>query len=115
MCEGLEDGAVTMHDDETIALVARALSHPARVRIVRLLATQANCRGADVFSELPLAQSTISEHLRVLKEAGLVASHAEGTSMVYCLNPDVVLEVATALDDLVRNSPRCATSALEEQ
>lgn len=98
-----------MLDDDSIAVVARALAHPARVRIVRLLATQANCRGADVFSELPLAQSTISEHLRVLKEAGLVSSHAEGTSMVYCLNPDMVRAVAQSLDSLVKNAPVCAT------
>lgn len=104
-----------MLDDEAIAVVARALSHPARVRIVRLLATQANCRGADVFSELPLAQSTVSEHLRVLREAGIVSSHSEGTSMVYCLNPEVVAQTVTALDDLVRNAPTCATKTLEDQ
>ena len=64
--------------DEQMALVAQALAHPARVRILRLLADQTECRGAEVFSELPLAQSTVSEHLRVLKEAGLVTSHPVG-------------------------------------
>ena len=81
-------------DDDRVAAVARALAHPARVRIVRLLAGQTECRGADVFGELPLAQSTISEHLRVLKEAGVVNARAEGTSMVYCLAPGVLDEFA---------------------
>ncbi len=68
-----------------MALVAKALAHPARIRIVRLLAAQTECRGHEVFSELPLAQSTISEHLRVLKESGLVRSKPVGTAMTYCL------------------------------
>lgn len=76
--------------DDRIALIAKALAHPARVRIVRLLAEQTECRGHDVFTELPLAQSTVSEHLRVLKEAGLVSSRPLGTAMVYCLAPDVL-------------------------
>lgn len=100
-----------MLEDDALAKVARALAHPARVQILRLLASQANCRGADVFSELPLAQSTISEHLRVLREAGIVASHAEGTSMVYCLNPEPVLAMSGSLDSLVRNAPTCDAGA----
>lgn len=76
-----------MEDDDRTASVARALAHPARVRIVRLLAAQSECRGADVFGELPLAQSTVSEHLRVLKDAGIVNSRPEGTGTVYCLAP----------------------------
>lgn len=93
--------------DDALARAARALAHPARIRIVRLLAAQTECRGADVFSELPLAQSTISEHLRVLKEAGLVTSHAVGTSMVYCLVPDALEDIALAVEELVRGAPGC--------
>lgn len=87
-------------DDETLALVARALAHPSRVRILRLIAEQPECRGAEIFSELPLAQSTISEHLRMLKEAGLVAAHPTGTSMLYCLVPDVLREFQDAVGEL---------------
>jgi len=76
-----------MDDDSRVATVARALAHPSRVRIVKLLAAQTECRGADVFGELPLAQSTISEHLRVLKDAGIVTSRPDGPGMVYCLAP----------------------------
>jgi ArsR family transcriptional regulator len=73
---------------EELASIAKALAHPARVRIVELLACETECRGQEIFSELPLAQSTISEHLRVLKDAGLVTSHAVGTAMVYCLDAE---------------------------
>jgi ArsR family transcriptional regulator, arsenate/arsenite/antimonite-responsive transcriptional repressor len=89
-----------MADEDRIAAVARALAHPARVRIVKLLARQTECRGADVFGELPLAQSTISEHLRFLKEAGVISSRPEGTRMIYCLTPgafDDFLSVITGI------------------
>ena len=94
-------------DDETLAGVARALAHPARVRIIRLLSTQSECRGADVFSGLPLAQSTISEHLRVLKEAGLVNARPEGTSMVYCVVPAVLDGFATSIRGMAEAAPGC--------
>jgi len=96
-------------DDSTTASVAKALAHPARLHIVRLLAAQTECRGADVFSELPLAQSTISEHLRVLKAAGLVHSRAHGTSMVYCLVPDVLDSFATELLTVARSAAGCGS------
>jgi len=85
-------------DSEHLALVARALSHPARIRILQLLAEQSECKGAEVFSELPLAQSTISEHLRVLKEAGLVSAHPVGTAMTYCLVSERIAAFTHALD-----------------
>jgi ArsR family transcriptional regulator, arsenate/arsenite/antimonite-responsive transcriptional repressor len=94
--------------DEQVASVARALAHPARVRIVRLLAAQTECRGADVFSGLPLAQSTISEHLRVLREAGLVSSHPSGTGAVYCLAPARLEELAAALTAVTVDVAECA-------
>jgi len=90
-----------------MAEVARALSHPARVKLVRLLASQSECRGADVFAELPLAQSTISEHLKVLRDAGLVSASPLGTSMVYCLQAEALEEFSAALDSVVASVPTC--------
>lgn len=92
-------------DDEMLAIRSKALGHPARIRIVRLLAAQSECRGAEVFSELPLAQSTVSEHLRILKEAGLVSARAEGTSMTYCLDATALAELADALAALRAEAP----------
>lgn len=96
-----------MLDDERMAAVARGLAHPARVHILRLLAAQNECRGAEVFSGLPLAQSTISEHLRVLKEAGLVSSRPMGTGMVYCLDPSVLSSLAVGLQTLADEAQTC--------
>jgi ArsR family transcriptional regulator len=93
--------------DEQLSLIAKALGNPARIRIVRLLAEQSECRGHDVFAELPLAQSTISQHLRVLKDAGVIRSHAVGTSMVYCLVKPVLDELALALGDIATDAATC--------
>ena len=95
--------------DEQMALVAKALAHPARVRIVRLLAAQTECRGHEVFSELPLAQSTISEHLRILKEAGLLQSHPMGTAMVYCLVVPTLDEFREAVGTVTRSAVTCGS------
>jgi ArsR family transcriptional regulator len=95
-------------DDDRLALVAKALAHPSRVRIVRLLADQSECRGAEVFSELPLAQSTISQHLTILRDAALVVSHPVGTSSVYCLAPAVLDEFSRELQRLAVGTPDCS-------
>ena len=98
-----------MPDDDQIASVARALAHPARVHIVRLLATQSECRGAEVFTDLPLAQSTISEHLRVLKDAGIISSRPVGTSNVNCIVPEVLVLLSDALTEIISATPNCST------
>lgn len=95
--------------DGQMALVARAFAHPARIRIVQMLAAQTECRGQEVFSELALAQSTISEHLRVLREAGLVRAQPAGTAMVYCLVASVLDEFNRALAEITANASRCVS------
>jgi ArsR family transcriptional regulator len=73
-------------DDDTLAAMAKALGHPARLRIIRLLAERQTCVTGDLVAELPLAQSTISEHLRILREAGLIQGEIEGPRTSYCLD-----------------------------
>jgi ArsR family transcriptional regulator len=94
--------------DEQLAMVAKALGHPARIHIVRLLAGQTECRGHDLFTEVPLAQSTVSEHLRILKEAGLVDSHPVGTAMVYCLRGAALDEFRGALVGIAATAVDCS-------
>jgi len=96
-------------DDTITAAVGKALGHPARLHILRLLAGQTECRGVDVFSELPLAQSTISEHLRVLKDAGLISSRPEGNAAVYCLAPRVFDDFIATVSDLASAASVCAS------
>jgi len=73
--------------DEELALLAKALGHPARVQIVRLLVRREACICGDIVDELPLAQSTVSQHLKVLKEAGLIRGEIDGPRVGYCVEP----------------------------
>ncbi|MGD9700906.1 MAG: ArsR/SmtB family transcription factor [Acidimicrobiia bacterium] len=73
-------------DDDTLAALAKALGHPARVKIIRLLASRDACVTGEVVDELLLAQSTVSEHLRVLREAGLIRGEIEGPRTRYCID-----------------------------
>jgi ArsR family transcriptional regulator, arsenate/arsenite/antimonite-responsive transcriptional repressor len=73
-------------DDDTLATMAKAIAHPARIAILRLLAHRETCATGDVVAEFPLAQSTVSEHLRILREAGLVQGEIEGPRTRYCVN-----------------------------
>lgn len=81
-----EPVAVEIPDDETLAGLAKAIAHPARIAILRLLAHRTTCTTGDLVIEFPLAQSTISEHLRILREAGLVQGEVEGPRTRYCIN-----------------------------
>ncbi len=76
--------------DDELALLAKAVGHPARVRILRLLSRKEARVCSQIVGELPLAQSTVSEHLRILKEAGLVRSREEGSRVGYCINYPVL-------------------------
>ncbi len=73
--------------DEELALLAKALGHPARVQIVRLLVRRDACVCGDIVDELPLAQSTVSQHLKVLKDAGLIRGEIDGPRVCYCVEP----------------------------
>lgn len=74
-------------DDETIAALSKALAHPARIRILRLLEATPGCIGGDIVGAVGLAQSTVSEHLRILKAAGVIVGEIDGPRVCYALNP----------------------------
>src|SRR5512141_1282243 len=72
--------------DDELARLAKAIGHPARVRILRLLSRKEAKVCSQIVDELPLAQSTVSEHLRILKDAALVRSSQDGPRLGYCIN-----------------------------
>ena len=74
--------------DEQLAEMAKALGHPARVAILRQLADEGECVCGQIVSALPLAQATVSQHLKVLKDAGLVQGEIDGPRVCYCLDPE---------------------------
>lgn len=75
---------------DAIAAVAKALAHPARVRIIAFLLSRPGCIGGDIVDEVGLAQSTVSEHLRILKASGLVVGTIEHPRICYSLDPSVL-------------------------
>lgn len=74
--------------DEQLAEMAKALGHPARVAILRQLAEEGQCICGQIVSALPLAQATVSQHLKVLKDAGLVQGEIDGPRVCYCIAPE---------------------------
>jgi DNA-binding transcriptional ArsR family regulator len=69
-----------------LAVLAKALGHPARIAIIEYLLKVDTCICGDIVNELPLAQPTVSQHLKELKNAGLIKGSFEGTSICYCVN-----------------------------
>jgi DNA-binding transcriptional ArsR family regulator len=72
-----------------IANVAKALSHPARIAILHFLAKNQKCICGDIVAELPLSQSTVSQHLKELKGAGLIKGEIDGPRVCYCLDNNI--------------------------
>ncbi len=91
--------------EQKLALVAKALGHPARVAILRLLAARQSCVCGEIVSELPLSQSTVSQHLKELKAAGLVQGEIDGPRVCYCLDPAGWARARRLLNDLLTHIP----------
>jgi ArsR family transcriptional regulator, arsenate/arsenite/antimonite-responsive transcriptional repressor len=86
--------------DEELALLAKAVGHPARVQILRLLVRRESCICGDIVDELPLAQSTVSQHLKVLKDAGLVRGEIDGPRIGYCIEPRTMRRLKSLIGSL---------------
>ena len=89
-----------------IAAIAKALAHPARVHIVRLLLEKQSCIACDIVEEVGLAQSTVSEHLRILKAAGVISGEVEHPRVCYSLNPDSLIPLTSLLNAVFEKNSR---------
>ncbi|MDT8450609.1 MAG: metalloregulator ArsR/SmtB family transcription factor [Wenzhouxiangellaceae bacterium] len=87
-------------NETATAAVAKALAHPARIRIVRLLLARETCVGGDIVEQVGLAQSTVSEHLRILKAAGVVVGEIERPRICYSLNAAALAPLTALLDEI---------------
>ncbi|BAF87504.1 regulatory protein [Azorhizobium caulinodans ORS 571] len=92
------DDATMSAADDTLATMLRALGHPARVAVLRTLARQEGCMCGEIVRGLPLAQSTVSQHIKILVEAGLVRAAPNGTRICYCLDK---AKIAALRDDVL--------------
>ena len=88
-------------DDAHIARLAKALAHPARVHIVRVLLARRSCIGCDLVDEIGLAQSTVSEHLRILKEAGVISGAISRPRICYSLVPAALAPLVALLTSVL--------------
>ena len=92
-----------------LATLAKAIGHPARVAILEFLARKNSCVCGDIVDELPLSQSTVSQHLKELKNAGLIRGDIEGPSVCYCINSKTWMKARKSLAGLFESyqDPTC--------
>jgi ArsR family transcriptional regulator len=86
--------------DDELAMLAWAIAHPARVRILRILLAQEACVCGEVVDQMPLAQSTVSQHLKILKESGVIKGEIDGPKVCYCVNPAVLSRLKALVAEL---------------
>ncbi len=84
-------------EDALLASAAKAISHPARIAVLRELAARNTCICGELVDVLPLAQATVSQHLKALREAGLIVGTIDGPRTCYCLDREALARVAGAL------------------
>ena len=88
------------HPGEELAKLAKALGHPARVQILEMLIERGDCQCSVIVDRLPLAQATVSQHLKVLKEAGLIRGEIDPPRVCYCVNPPAVARLKALIAGL---------------
>jgi ArsR family transcriptional regulator, arsenate/arsenite/antimonite-responsive transcriptional repressor len=98
----VDPSPVTISEDR-LATLAKALGHPARVRILRLLGARASCVTGELAPEVGLAASTVSEHLRILREAGLIETESADGRPCYCLSEDGLQSLLTGVNALLKS------------
>lgn len=94
-------------EDIWLADIAKALSHPARIRILKMLNELNSCMVGSLVDKLPLAQATVSQHLKELKRVGLIDGEIDGPKVCYCVNNKALTNVKNALDMLFKNIGCC--------
>jgi ArsR family transcriptional regulator len=93
--------------DIELAEIAKALSHPARIKILKILNDLDSCMVGSIVDLLPLSQSTVSQHLKELKRVGLIKGEIEGPKICYCINSDVMENAKEELNKLFSQVCKC--------
>jgi ArsR family transcriptional regulator, arsenate/arsenite/antimonite-responsive transcriptional repressor len=93
--------------ENRLADLAKALAHPARIAILEVLARQDACICGDIVDQLPLSQSTVSQHLAELKRAGLIKGEIDGPRVCYCIDKAAWDEARHALAEFLTNVRKC--------
>lgn len=90
-----------------LAKLAKAIAHPARIAILEHLAKNGSCVCGDIVDELPLSQSTVSQHLKAMKEAGIIKGDIDGTYRCYCIDMDQCRQLLTKVTSLFSSGKCC--------
>lgn len=90
-----------------VAMLAKAIAHPARVAIIEYLLKVNACICNDIVNELPLAQPTISQHLKELKNAGIIKGNIEGNAICYCINEPVFSKIQGLFGAVLTTNNKC--------
>jgi ArsR family transcriptional regulator, arsenate/arsenite/antimonite-responsive transcriptional repressor len=93
--------------DIELAEIAKALSHPARIRILKILNDLDSCMVGSIVDLLPLSQSTVSQHLKELKRVGLIRGEIEGPKICYCINPKILEKAKKEFNKLFSQVCKC--------
>ena len=105
---GLTKTEIFTDQQNTIALIAKAIGHPARVAILQHLIKINSCICGDLVEEIGLAQPTISQHLKELKNMGIIKGNIEGTSVCYCINEEKWVEIENLFASFLSQKPNNA-------
>lgn len=100
---GLTKADIFSKEQNRLAILLKALAHPARIAILQRIMISNTCICGDLVGELGLAQATISQHLKELKSAGLIKGSIEGTSVCYCIDPDTWKVLESIMQDFLAN------------
>ena len=104
---GLSKAILFSDEQNRLASLAKVFAHPARIAIIEYLFKNRTCIVNGLLDELPLSQSTISQHLKEMKNAGIIKGDIEGSNICYCLNSDVMIELSTRLNKLLGEIKNC--------
>ena len=105
---GLTKTEIFTDQQNTIALIAKAIGHPARVAILQHLIKINSCICGDLVEEIGLAQPTISQHLKELKNMDIIKGNIEGTSVCYCINEEKWVEIEKLFSSFLSQKPNSA-------
>ena len=94
-------------DFDSLATVCKALSHPARLAILHTLAQRGTCICGEIVDVMPLSQATVSQHLKILKNAGLITGEIEGQKSCYCINTGNMRELGEKFGQLFGSLEKC--------
>ncbi|MBC8052188.1 MAG: winged helix-turn-helix transcriptional regulator [Sphingobacteriaceae bacterium] len=103
---GVTKTEIFSEEQNKLAVLLKAIAHPARIAILQEIINTKSCICGDLVSELGLAQATISQHLKELKNAGLIQGTIEGVSVCYCINPENWKQLEQALGDFFSSYKR---------